>query len=156
MRLAWSLAGALVQAQPAGAMLVVRQSEKEIQPLLGSELSIAAINSPNLCVVAGPFAAIESLEKTLQSQSIVTKRLHTSHAFHSSMMDPVLPPFTELLRKVSLGAPTLPYVSNVTARWVTPAEAIDPNYWAGHVPCGSPTAFPSCSRIKQRSSGSRA
>jgi len=125
--------GALVQAQPAGAMLVVRQSEKEIQPLLGSELSIAAINSPNLCVVAGPFAAIESLEKTLQSLSIVTKRLHTSHAFHSSMMDPVLPPFTELLRKVSLGAPTLPYVSNVTARWVTPAEAIDPNYWAGHV-----------------------
>jgi amino acid adenylation domain-containing protein len=125
--------GALVQAQPGGTMLVVRQSEKEVQPLLGPELAIAAINSPNLCVVAGPYEAVASLEKDLDSRGIAAKRLHTSHAFHSSMMDPVLPPFTELLRKVDFGDPQIPYVSNVTARWITAAEAKDPGYWAGHV-----------------------
>jgi len=125
--------GALVQAQPGGAMLVVRQSEKEVRPSLGPELAIAAINSPNLCVVAGPYEAVTSLEKDLDSRGIATKRLHTSHAFHSSMMDPVLLPFTELLRKVELADPQIPYVSNVTARWITAAEAKDPGYWASHV-----------------------
>jgi amino acid adenylation domain-containing protein len=125
--------GALVQAQPGGTMLVVRQSEKEVQPLLGPELAIAAVNSPNLCVVAGPYGAVEALEKDLDSRGVVTKRLHTSHAFHSSMMDPVLPPFTELLRKVELRDPEIPYVSNVTAGWISTAEAKDPGYWAGHV-----------------------
>jgi amino acid adenylation domain-containing protein len=125
--------GALVQVQPGGTMLVVRQSEKEVQPLLGPEVAIAAVNSPNLCVVAGPYGAVESLERDLDSRGIVTKRLHTSHAFHSAMMDPVLPPFTELLRKVELRDPQIPYVSNVTAGWITTAEAKDPEYWAGHV-----------------------
>jgi len=125
--------GALVQAQPGGAMLVVRQPESEVQPLLGPDLAIAAINSPNLCVVAGPYEPISALEKDLGSRSIATKRLHTSHAFHSPMMDPVLPPFTDLLRQVEFGEPQIPYVSNVTARWITPAEARSPEYWAGHV-----------------------
>jgi amino acid adenylation domain-containing protein len=125
--------GALVQAQPGGAMLVIRQSEVEVKPLLNGELSVAAINSPNLCVVAGPYEAVAALEKNLDARGIATKRLHTSHAFHSAMMDPVLPPFTELLRTVRLGDPQIPYVSNVTARWITGAEAKDPAYWAGHV-----------------------
>lgn len=123
----------LVQAQPPGAMLSVRLPEAEIQPLLGDSLSIAAINSPALCVVSGPHAAVEKLERELEAKQVMVRRLHTSHAFHSAMMDPVLPPFTELLRRTELRTPQLPYVSNVTARWVTATEATDPNYWAGHV-----------------------
>jgi acyl transferase domain-containing protein len=125
--------GALVQAQPGGAMLAIRLPESEVVPLLNSELSIAAINSPNLCVVSGPHDAIAALEKQLESEKIVARHLHTSHAFHSAMMDPVLAPFTEMLRKVKLGEPTVPYVSNMTARWITAAEATEPEYWAGHV-----------------------
>lgn len=123
----------LVQAQPPGTMLAVRLSEAEVLPLLGDKLSIAAINSPNLCVVSGPHDAVEKLEKELEAKKIVGRRLHTSHAFHSAMMDPVLPPFTELLKKVKLKAPQIPYVSNVNAQWVTAKETTDPHYWAGHV-----------------------
>src|SRR6202022_290449 len=61
------------------------------------------------------------------------RRLQTSHAFHSPMMEPVLAPFTELLRKTKFGEPQIPYVSNVTAKWITPAEAKRPEYWARHV-----------------------
>jgi acyl transferase domain-containing protein len=125
--------GALVQAQPGGAMLAVRLAEKDVVPLLNGQLSIAAINSPSLCVVAGPHDAVETLERQLTAQGVVTRHLHTSHAFHSPMMEPVLAPFTELLREVTLGEPKIPYVSNVTARWITVAEARSAEYWASHV-----------------------
>ena len=123
----------LVQAQPGGTMLAVRRPEAEVLPLLNDRLSIAAINSPNLCVVSGPYDAVEALEAELASQKIAARRLNTSHAFHSQMMEPVLGPFTELLRKVKFNDPQIPYVSNVTAQWITAAEATSPEYWAGHV-----------------------
>ena len=124
---------ALVQAQPGGAMLAIRVPEKEVLPLLNPELAIAAINSPNLCVVSGSNEAIGKLEEELSEKKIAARRLQTSHAFHSPMMEPVLAPFTELLRKIKFGEPQIPYVSNVTAKWITPAEAKSPEYWAGHV-----------------------
>ena len=49
------------------------------------------------------------------------------------MMDPVLGPFTDLLRTVKLGEPQIPFVSNVTARMVAGEVAASPEYWAGHV-----------------------
>ena len=124
---------ALVQAQPGGAMLAVRLSEQELTPLLNSHLAIAAINSPNLCVVSGPYELVAGLEEQLKSKSIAARRLNTSHAFHSPMMEPVLAPFSELLRQVEFRDPKIPFVSNVTARWITPAEVKSPEYWAGHV-----------------------
>jgi amino acid adenylation domain-containing protein len=123
----------LVQAQPGGTMLAIRLPEPEVLPLLNAQLAIAAINSPNLCVVSGPYDAIAELERELALKKIAARRLNTSHAFHSPMMEPVLAPFTELLRKVKFGEPQIPYVSNVTAQWITSAEAKNPEYWAGHV-----------------------
>jgi amino acid adenylation domain-containing protein len=125
--------GALVQAQPSGAMLAVRLPEKEILPLLNARTEIAAINSNSLSVVAGPHEAIEELEKNLKAQGITTRHLHTSHAFHSQMMEPVVAPFTEMVRQVKLSVPQIPYVSNVTAKWITETEAKTPKYWADHV-----------------------
>lgn len=125
--------GALVQAQPGGAMLSIRLAANEVSPLLDGRLAIAAINSPNLCVVSGPHDAIVELETQLAAQGVVARHLHTSHAFHSPMMDPVLSPFTELVRQVTLAEPRIPYVSNVTGRWITAAEATSADYWAGHV-----------------------
>ena len=123
----------LVQAQAPGCMLAVRLGEADLIPLLGDTLSLAAINSPKLCVASGSHEAIVELEEKLTVLKIAARRLATSHAFHSAMMDPVIAPFTELLRQVPLRAPQIPYVSNVTAQWITEAEATNPSYWAGHV-----------------------
>jgi amino acid adenylation domain-containing protein len=124
---------ALVQAQPGGAMLAIRLPEKEVLGLLNPQLAIAAINSPNLCVVSGSHEAIGKLEEELAAKKIAARRLQTSHAFHSPMMEPVLAPFTTLLRKIKFREPQIRYVSNVTAKWITAAEAQSPEYWAGHV-----------------------
>jgi len=87
--------GKLMQQMERGAMLSVRLSEERISAFLSgdAQLSIAAINSPTLCVVSGPIAKIEGIEKRLEAESIGCRRLRTSHAFHSPMMDPMLDAF---------------------------------------------------------------
>lgn len=123
----------LVQAQPGGEMLAIRLPEKAILPLLDGELSIAALNAPSLSVVSGPSDAVAALEEKLAGQRVAFRRLSTSHAFHSAMMEPVVAPLTERLKSVSLSKPAIPFVSNVTGKWITTAQATDPHYWASHL-----------------------
>jgi acyl transferase domain-containing protein len=125
--------GRLMQQLPAGSMLAVSLSAKAVEPLLGGEVSLAASNSPKLCVVSGPDAAIEELQTRLTEQGAGYRRLHTSHAFHSAMMEPILEPFIREVKSVKLNSPARPYISNVTGTWITAAEATDPNYWAKHL-----------------------
>jgi len=123
----------LMQSLPPGAMLAVRQPASEVSRLLGKSLSVAAENSQSLCVVSGPILAVEALEAQLTHSGVACRRLPTSHAFHSAMMDPILDEFMEIVRSVPLSAPTLPFVSNVSGTWITDAEATDPRYWAAHL-----------------------
>ncbi|HEX7598241.1 MAG TPA: beta-ketoacyl synthase N-terminal-like domain-containing protein, partial [Polyangia bacterium] len=85
--------GRMVQAQPAGCMLSVRAAASVIEPRLPEGLSLAATNGPQLCVVSGPIEAVAKFQQTIESESIPCRLLQTSHAFHSSMMDPVVEPF---------------------------------------------------------------
>ncbi|NMO19517.1 SDR family oxidoreductase [Pyxidicoccus fallax] len=125
--------GALMQSLPAGAMLSVQLPEDEVRPHLTPALSVAAVNGPRLTVVAGPTEAIAALQSTLEARGVGVARLHTSHAFHSAMMDPILPAFTDAVRAVKLNAPKLPFLSNVTGTWIDAAQATDPAYWARHL-----------------------
>ena len=125
--------GQLMQQLPSGSMLAVPLSEKEVQPLLDKTLSVAAINGPSSCVVSGPTPAIEALQNQLADQGIDFRRLHTSHAFHSQMMEPILQPFIERVKQVNLEPPQIPYLSNVTGAWITAQEATSPSYWAAHL-----------------------
>jgi phthiocerol/phenolphthiocerol synthesis type-I polyketide synthase E len=125
--------GQLMQEMPAGAMLTVPLSENEIKPLLTETLSLAAVNGPSLCVVSGPTNDIETLQQALTSQGVATRQLHTSHAFHSSMMEPILEPFIKTVKRAALKPPQIPYISNLTGTWITEAEATDPAYWARHL-----------------------
>ncbi len=125
--------GQLMQTLPEGAMLSVRMPEREISGLLNGSLSLAAVNSRELSVVAGPLQAVASLEAKLEQNGVAYRRLSTSHAFHSSMMDSVIEPFSQRVRGVRLKPPTIPYVSTVTGTWITPEQAIDANYWGSHL-----------------------
>ncbi|OUL30716.1 hypothetical protein BV372_21620 [Nostoc sp. T09] len=121
--------GRLMQQMPAGAMLAVPLTETEARSHLNDNLSLAVINTPYSCVIAGTIAEIDALEQQLPE----SRRLHTSHAFHSQMMEPILEPFIECVKKVKLNPPQIPYISNVTGTWITAAEATNPNYWAQHL-----------------------
>ena len=123
--------GRMIYELPAGAMLAVPLAAEKIE--LPTELSLAAINHPTMSVVSGPEEPIAAFEASLARQSIASRRLTTSHAFHSSMMEPVLGAFAERLRGVTLHAPAIPYLSNVTGTWIKPGEATNPDYWARHI-----------------------
>ncbi len=125
--------GRLMQGLPAGSMLAVPLSEQDVQPLLNDQIALAAINGPSLSVVSGPTAAIEQLEAQLSDDGLNCRRLHTSHAFHSAMMEPILPLFTEAVGRVKRNTPTMPFISNVTGTWITAEQATDPHYWARHL-----------------------
>ena len=125
--------GKLMQQADSGKMLSVGLSAKEVESFLGENLSVAAVNSPSLCVVSGTTEAIEELEKLLQEKQINCRSLHTNHAFHSPMMDSIVEPFLQLVKQVKLNPPKIPFISNVTGTWITSAEATAPIYWARHL-----------------------
>jgi phthiocerol/phenolphthiocerol synthesis type-I polyketide synthase E len=125
--------GRLMQQLPAGAMLAVPLAEVEVRRLIDAPLSIAAINGPSLCVVTGPQEAVEALERELAERGIESRRLDTSRAFHSVMMETLVEPFTELIGRVALRRPSLPFISNLTGTWITAAAATDPSYWGQHL-----------------------
>jgi acyl transferase domain-containing protein/thioesterase domain-containing protein len=125
--------GKLIQQLPPGTMLAVPISAQKIQSLLNEKLSLAAINSPNSCVVSGAEAAIEELQNRLTEQGVDCRRLHTSHAFHSYMMDSILEPFQDFVSKIKFNSPKIPFISNVTGTWILPAQATDSKYWVKHL-----------------------
>ncbi|HSF43554.1 MAG TPA: beta-ketoacyl synthase N-terminal-like domain-containing protein, partial [Thermoanaerobaculia bacterium] len=125
--------GQLMQELPAGAMTAVSLGEEEVASLLGPGLSIAAVNEPGRCVVSGPTEAVEGLERRLAEGGNGFRRLHTSHAFHSAMMEPILGRFREEVGRIRLAPPRIPWVSNLTGTWITPEEATDPEYWVRHL-----------------------
>jgi acyl transferase domain-containing protein/2-polyprenyl-3-methyl-5-hydroxy-6-metoxy-1,4-benzoquinol methylase/acyl carrier protein len=123
----------LMQQQPSGSMLSVPLSPEKVTPFLTENLALAVINGVDSCVISGTTAAIAALEKQLEQQGVSSRRLHTSHAFHSPMMDEILEPFYQQLQQVTFQTPQIPYLSNLTGTWITEAEATDPNYWTAHL-----------------------
>ncbi|MDP3981300.1 MAG: aminotransferase class III-fold pyridoxal phosphate-dependent enzyme, partial [Chlamydiota bacterium] len=125
--------GRLMQNLPSGKMLSVRLSVEALKEKLNSNLSIAGINGPSLCVVSGEHRAIDQFQQTLEKEKVACRPLQTSHAFHSPMMDPIIKPFCELVRSASLSTFQIPFVSTATGTWITQKEAQDPMYWAMHL-----------------------
>jgi thioester reductase-like protein len=125
--------GALMQDLPAGAMMAVQLPEHEVGRELPVELSIAAINAPNACVVSGPLPALAAFHELLSARGVACRRLSTSHAFHSAMMDGAVEEFRRHMATITLRPPRVPFISNLTGTWISDAEAIDPDYWARHL-----------------------
>jgi amino acid adenylation domain-containing protein len=127
-----ALRGRLMHDLPRGSMMAINQSAESIEKLLTPELQIASNNAPNLCVVSGPEPSVREFQSRLETQGVVCHHLHTSHAFHSAMVDPIIEPLREAISKIQLHAPKKPFISTVTGHPITATETTDPAYWARH------------------------
>lgn len=125
--------GALIAGTPKGAMLSVGLSPEDLRPWLGDELSLAVINGPALCVVAGREAAVLALERKLATGNIVTRRLPVPHAFHSHLMDAIVEPLVASTRRLTLQHPKINLISCVTGHPLGADQATDPQYWGTHL-----------------------
>ena len=128
-----AIRGQLMQELPRGSMLSIPLPEADILPLLNEDLSLATKNTPSSCVVSGTDKAIDVLSEYLVTQEVKCRRLHTSHAFHSQMMEPILQTFTDEVKKISLSPPQIPYISNLTGTWISAEAATEATYWARHL-----------------------
>jgi acyl transferase domain-containing protein len=114
-------------------MLGVPLPEDELVTMLGDRDLLAAVNAPGQCTVSGSSEDMEKLFDELNKKGIECRNLHTSHAFHSYMMEPILEQFKLLVEKIKLNEPAIPYISCVSGTWITGRECKDPAYWADHI-----------------------
>ena len=128
------LRGKLFEAVPPGAMLAVDLPEAALtEQLIGTDLDLAAVNAPDLCIASGSLQSIAALEARLVAQGIESRRLRIDVAAHSRLLDGVLETFRQRLLKVRLQAPRIPFISNLTGTWVAAHTLIDPEYWVRHL-----------------------
>lgn len=125
--------GRLMQALPAGgAMFAVQAREDEVAPMLGHDVSIAAVNGPASVVISGAHDAVSAIADRLRGQGRRVHRLAVSHAFHSALMEPMIAEFTAVAAELSVGLTTIPVISNVTGQLVADDFA-SADYWARHI-----------------------
>ncbi|MEU7146379.1 SDR family NAD(P)-dependent oxidoreductase [Nocardia sp. NPDC046473] len=126
--------GRLMQTLPeGGAMVAVRASADEVQPLLTGRVSIAAVNGPASVVVSGAAGEVRPIVDHFSALGRETKALSVSHAFHSPLMDPMLAEFGLLCAGLEFRAPRIPVVSNLSGTVTTGDELGRPEYWVRHV-----------------------
>ena len=107
-------------------MLSVPLPEDEVLGLLGSDLSLAVVNRPDLCIVAGEAAAVDRLHETLSERGVESRQLHISVAAHSHLVEPILDEFLEFARTIDFQPPVIPYISNTTGHMGEPGGGGDP------------------------------
>ncbi|WAS90947.1 non-ribosomal peptide synthetase/type I polyketide synthase [Nannocystis punicea] len=124
--------GALCDAAPAAAMVAVPLSAEAAAARLLPGLSLAAINGPEACVVAGAVEAMAPFVAALQAEGIDARRLPIATASHSVLMQPLVARLVERAREVEFAAPQIAVISGVTGTWGQ-AEVGDPSYWGRHL-----------------------
>lgn len=116
-----------------GAMLSVQLPAKEVIQVSPSDISVAAINTEDSCVISGNHASIKTIEDHLRLKEIPYSKLRTHYAFHSSMMDSILPSYERELRKVAFSTPKYSFISCTTGRPIKNEEATSTEYWLNHL-----------------------
>jgi acyl transferase domain-containing protein len=122
----------LIRETGEGAMLSVPATVEELKPILPTDLSIAIDNGLS-CIVAGPKDLVKSFEKKLKKEKLICIQLQTSYAVHSKLMESISKRFAEKFAGITLNKPRYPYISNVTGKFITDDQALDPGYWAMHL-----------------------
>ncbi|MGI9543938.1 MAG: SDR family NAD(P)-dependent oxidoreductase [Cyclobacteriaceae bacterium] len=125
--------GRLFETLPKGSMLSIPMSEKEVTKYLKDDLTLAAINTPSLCVASGPEKSIDQLFEVLAKEGVEAKKLKVDVAAHSPMIDVILEDFDKALQKIKLKPPEIPYISNVTGSWITKEMATSNQYYQDHL-----------------------
>ena len=74
-----------------------------------------------------------------EAEGVQCRRLNTSHAFHSSLMDPILDELEAALDRIDVHAPAIPLICNLTGRAMRDGEVADAAYWRRHA--REPVAF---------------
>ena len=138
--------GALMSRMEEGGMAAVFAPPEQVAAAVeavnagtsGAGLSISGYNGGHQ-VVSGPVADIEAVSARFEADGVRVRRLNTTRAFHSALVDPILDELAASLDGAEINAPSLTVVSNLTGRAVEDGQALDGGYWRRHA--REPVAF---------------
>ncbi|UNY98306.1 acyltransferase domain-containing protein [Zhouia spongiae] len=134
--------GRLMNDLPEGDMISAVIGEVEAKEFISNDIQIAAINNDDQCVFSGSKEAIKKLNIQLNELEITNKRINTSHAFHSNLMEPMLSEFEDVCNQISFSSPKYKIISNITGEFITEDEIKKSSYWKEQII--SPVRFNSC------------
>jgi acyl transferase domain-containing protein len=120
---------AMQRSASEGAMASVHSDVVTVTGLLTTGVVVAAENSADSCVIAGPHKAIEGAIGELHQHGIRSRRLPVTRAFHSPLMTAAADEMAQLCTHLRLVTPRVPLVSTLTGRHASLAELTDPSYW---------------------------
>lgn len=123
----------VAQHCPVGAMASLPMNETAVIARLTPDLVIASINSTQSTVISGSSTAVSAFSAALLTVGIEAKPLRVSHAFHSPLIDAMLPAFRHELKRVTYATPHLPIISNLTGDYADFATLANADYWCRHV-----------------------
>lgn len=126
----------LMQSLPAvGAMAAVLADEQVVRDAVAGSagIAIAAFNGPSNVVISGLAAEVDAILAALSTRGIESVRLTVSHAFHSSLMDPILDEFEAVCGTLRFTSPKTYLISNETGRVARPLQMSDGAYWRRHL-----------------------
>ncbi|WP_432102047.1 type I polyketide synthase [Streptomyces sp. bgisy091] len=111
--------GEAMQECPEGAMLALGCDEERVRELVAvsglAGVELAAVNSADGCVVAGPVEAVTEFGARLAGR-VPLRRLAADRAFHTALVEPALPRLAEVLATLTVRRPSVPFASDVTGR----------------------------------------
>ncbi len=131
--------GSLCDQPPFRSLLLAQLAEAEAKMLLDGNIALASVDSPHLCTLSGPADCLHQLENRLSEKGVAGWMLDGCAAMHSAPDESSAKPFLDLVQKLKLRAPRIPYISSLTGDWITPQQATDPKYW--HDQLGRPVLF---------------
>ncbi|MEU1516189.1 type I polyketide synthase [Streptomyces sp. NPDC005811] len=122
-----------MEAQPPGAMLAVAASADRVRPLMTDGVTIAVVNGPEQVVVAGGTEDLNAFAAAAREAGLVSRRINTSHAFHSPGMAGAADAYHRAVAGMELRPPSIPVYSAATGALMTDAQATDPAFWSGQL-----------------------
>lgn len=128
--------GRLMQQCPKGDMVAVAGDEavvtEELRQFEG-RVTVAALNGPRSLVISGQSDAVKEVSQKLAARGMKTKPLTVSHAFHSPLMDSMLPAFEKVAAGIRYSAPNIALLSNLSGQMAAAEEITKSSYWVKHV-----------------------
>ncbi|HEY8102377.1 MAG TPA: SDR family NAD(P)-dependent oxidoreductase [Burkholderiaceae bacterium] len=125
--------GALFEKIEKGSMFSVTLPAEQVKTMLIDGVSIATINDPGRCVVAGRHTPMLEFGKLLDAKQIEYQKLLIDTAGHSPMIDPIMQEFGQFLSKVKFGKSSIPFISNMSGGWAEQSEISTADYWKNHL-----------------------
>ncbi|PZG51379.1 modular polyketide synthase [Spongiactinospora gelatinilytica] len=136
-RLMAARSAAMATVTPGG-MIAAGVAADDLEARIGARyraagVAVAAINAPRHTIVAGPQPWLSELAADLAGEGVITRPVAARQPFHCPAVSAAAERFAAGFAGVPLAAPQVPIRSTATGRAVSPAEAVNPDFWAGQL-----------------------